>query len=91
MKTSTKFIIASLFIILLPMAFLAALSNSITNKRVEKSVHEAINIHLKAAWLQYYERANQMNMGLLQAANTHGFAEDVKKRDKEYLRNQGMK
>ncbi|MEK6679872.1 MAG: ATP-binding protein [Nitrospirota bacterium] len=90
MKTSTKFIIASLFIILLPMAFLAALSNSITNKRVEKSVHEAINIHLKAAWLQYYERANQMNMGLLQAANTHGFAEAVKKRDKEYLRNQGM-
>ncbi len=90
MKTSTKFIIASLFIILLPMAFLAALSNSLTNKRVEKSVHEAINIHLKAAWLQYYERANQMNMGLLQAANTYGFAEAVKKRDKEYLRNQGM-
>ena len=72
------------------MAFLAALSNSITNKRVEKSVHEAINIHLKAAWLQYYERPNQMNMGLLQAANTYGFAEAVKKRDKEYLRNQGM-
>lgn len=90
MKTSTKFIIASLFIILLPMAFLAALSSSLINKRVEKSVHEAINIHLKAAWLQYYERVNQMNMGLLQAANTYGFAEAVRKRDKEYLRNQGM-
>ncbi len=90
MKTSTKFIIAALFIILLPMAFLAVLSNSLINKQVEKSVHEAINIHLKAAWLQYYERANQMNMGLLQAANSFGFVDAVKKKDAAYLRNQGI-
>ena len=90
MRTSTKFIIAALIIILLPMIFLAVLSNSLINKRMERSAQEAINDKLKSAWLQYYERANQMKMGLLQAANSYGFIDAVKKKNTDYLRNQGI-
>lgn len=90
MKTSTKFIIASLFIILLPMIFLALLSNNLINKKIEGSVQDALNDKLRAAWLQYYERPEQMKMGLLQAANTYGFVDAVKKKDMAYLKNQGI-
>lgn len=90
MKTSTKFIIASLFIILLPMIFFALLSNNLINKKIEGSVQDALNDKLRAAWLQYYERPEQMKMGLLQATNTYGFVDAVKKKDMAYLRNQGI-
>ncbi|MBI5042978.1 MAG: hypothetical protein HZC10_03935 [Nitrospirae bacterium] len=88
MKTSTKFIITFLVIILLPMAFLAFLSNSLINKRIERSVQEAINDKLKAAWLQYDERSGQMKMGMLQAANSYGFVDAVKKKNTDCLSHQ---
>src|SRR3990172_7204725 len=88
MNIGSRLILSFLLVTLLPTIVLALLTSRIISKSMEADAQETINNNLKAAWTQYYSRAQQMRYGMLQASSEFYIKEAVKKRDGDFLRQQ---
>ncbi|MDP2688555.1 MAG: cache domain-containing protein, partial [Deltaproteobacteria bacterium] len=86
MNIGGKLILSFLLVTLVPTIFLAFLTTALISHSKQADSQETINNNLKAAWMQYYARAHQMQYGMLQAS-TEGYIQDAMERgDAEFLR-----
>ncbi len=91
MNIGGKLILSFLLVTLVPTIFLAFLTTALISHSKQADSQETINNNLKAAWMQYYARAHQMQYGMLQAS-TEGYIQDAMERgDAEFLRGLLMK
>ncbi len=88
MNIGSKLILSFLLVTLLPTILLAILTTAIISSSKKDDAQETINNNLKAAWMQYYARAYQMQYGMLQASTEVYIKDAIAKRDKEFLRGQ---
>jgi len=88
MNIGSKLILSFLLATLLPTVFLAFLTTNLISSSKKEDAQETINNNLKAAWMQYYARAYQMQYGMLQASTERYLQEAVKRRDTALLREQ---
>jgi signal transduction histidine kinase/HAMP domain-containing protein len=88
MNIGRKLILSFLLVTFLPTLLLAFLTTNLISSSKKSDAQETINNNLKAAWVQYYARAYQMQYGMLQAS-TEKFIQDAMRRgDKAKLRAQ---
>lgn len=80
-----KFTIAFTLVALIPMLLLAYVSYRVIDARLIKEADEKLNIGLKTAWTQYYERGEQMRYGMMQASTMEEIKKAIKSGDDRYL------
>ena len=80
-KLTTAFIL----VILIPMTLLAYISYKVTDSLLMDRAREKLGIGIKAAWSEYYVRADQMRYGMLQAVSSDDIKRAVSRRDREHL------
>lgn len=88
MNIRSKLMLSFMLVTFLPTLLLAIFTTSLISQSRKSDAQEAINIHLKAAWMQYNARPQQMHYGMLQAATEPQIRSAVAKRDAAFLRNQ---
>ena len=88
MNIGSKLILAFLLVTLLPTVLLALLTTRIISNSMHADAQLTINNDLKAAWMQYYSRAHQMQYGMLQASTELHIKEAIKEGDSALLRQQ---
>jgi len=88
MNIGGKLILSFLLVTLLPTVLIAFLTTTIISNSKKDDAQETINNNLKAAWMQYYARAYQMQYGMLQASTEVYFKDAIIRKDKEFLRDQ---
>ncbi len=88
MSIGNKLIFSFLLVTLLPTILLAFLTTTIISGSKKDDALETMNHNLKAAWMQYYARAYQMQYGMLQASTEPFIKTAIKRKDKELLRGQ---
>lgn len=88
MNIGSKLILSFLLVTLLPTALLAVLTTTIISNSKKEDRQEALNNNLKAAWMQYYTRAYQMQYGMLQASTEDYMKQAIVRRDRSLLRRQ---
>ena len=81
-KLSTAFFI----VIIVPMIFLTYASDRAINAHLIKDANEKMNIGLRIAWDEYYERGNQMKLGMSQAVSSGYINHTVKSGNKKALK-----
>jgi len=81
----TKLIIPFLLVVLIPMVILAVSSERLIAHKIKAEIEKALSQTLRAAWIQYYVRGEQMKYGMLQAAETVEMG--LLKRDRMFLKN----
>jgi PAS domain S-box-containing protein len=86
MKIRTKLFLSYALVILVSIGFLTFISISETSKKIEKETSETLEHHLSSAWKQYYVRAEQMRLGMLQAASAGELKEAVASGDEAFLK-----
>ena len=91
MNIGGKLILSFLLVTLVPTLFIAFLTTTLISHSRQADSQETINNNLKAAWMQFYARANQMQYGMLQASTEIYIQEAIEKKDSEFLRDQLMK
>src|SRR3989338_705534 len=75
-----------LLVILIPMTLLAFISYRVVDSILVSKAEEKIAIGLKAAWTEYYTRADQMLYGMLQAVTSREIKDAVVRFDRTYLK-----
>ncbi|MBI5236854.1 MAG: response regulator [Deltaproteobacteria bacterium] len=75
-----------LLVILIPMMLLALISYRVVASLLMSKAEEKIATGLKAAWTEYYTRADQMRYGMLQAATSGEIKKAVARSDRNYLK-----
>lgn len=75
-----------LLVILIPMTLLALISYRVVDSILVSKAEERIATGLKAAWTEYYTRADQMRYGMLQAATSDEIKRAVARSDRAYLK-----
>ncbi len=88
MKIGNKLIFSFLLVTLLPTILLAFLTTALISGSKKEDAQETLNHNLKAAWMQYYARAYQMQYGMLQASAEGFIKKAIADRDKQLLRGQ---
>src|SRR5574337_838547 len=88
MNIGSKLILSFLAVTLLPTILLAILTTAIISSSKKDDAQETINNNLKAAWMQFYARAYQMQYGMLQASTEIYIKDAIVKKDREFLRSQ---
>ncbi|MBI1911129.1 MAG: cache domain-containing protein [Deltaproteobacteria bacterium] len=88
MNIGSKLIFSFLVVTLLPTIFLAFLTTTIISSSKKDDAQETINHNLKAAWMQYYARAYQMQYGMLQASTEVYIKQSIIRKDKTVLKEQ---
>jgi signal transduction histidine kinase len=86
MKIARKLLLSFLLVVVLPMTILGVLTTHIIDRGMEEGLNEALEQDLKAAWIQYYVRGDQMKYGMLQAAAEETVQRAVSGGDYESLR-----
>lgn len=81
-KLSTAIVIA----ITIPMLLFAYASDRLINAHLIKDTNEKINIGMRMAWDEYYERGNQMRLGMSQAALSGHINHLIKSGNKKALK-----
>ncbi len=81
-----KFTAVFLAVILIPMALMAYVSYRVIDARLIKESYDKLDTGVKAAWMEYYVRGDQMRYGMLQAAAMEEIKGAVARRDKAYLK-----
>ena len=88
MNIGSKLILSFLLATLLPTVFLAFLTTNLISSSKKEDAQETINNNLKAAWMQYYARAYQMQYGMLQASTERAIKDAIRRKDSSLLRAQ---
>lgn len=88
MNIGSKFILSFLLVTLVPTILLAFLTTTIISNSKKDDAQETINHNLKAAWMQYYARAYQMQYGMLQASTESYIKDAIVHKDKAFLKKQ---
>ncbi|WKZ33804.1 MAG: ATP-binding protein [Thermodesulfobacteriota bacterium] len=88
MNIGSKLILSFLIATLLPTVFLAFFTTNLISDSRREDAEETIGNNLKAAWMQYYSRAYQMQYGMLQASTEGHVKAALRDRDKAWLRSQ---
>jgi signal transduction histidine kinase/HAMP domain-containing protein len=90
MNIGRKLILSFLLVTFLPTLLLAFLTTNLISSSKKDDAQETINNNLKAAWVQYYARAYQMQYGMLQASTEKFIQDAMRDGDKKLLRSQLM-
>ncbi|MBI5344659.1 MAG: cache domain-containing protein, partial [Deltaproteobacteria bacterium] len=80
-----KITVVFLLVILIPMTLLAYISYRVIDSILLSKAHEKVEAGIKAAWTEYYVRAEQMRYGMLQAASQDDIKTAVGRADRAYL------
>ncbi len=88
MNIGSKFILSFLLVTLVPTTLLAFLTTTIISSSKKDDAQETINHNLKAAWMQYYARAYQMQYGMLQASTEYYIQDAIINKDHAFLKKQ---
>src|SRR5574337_1977255 len=88
MNIGGKLILSFLLVTLLPTVLIAFLTTTIISNSKKDDAQETINNNLKAAWMQFYARAYQMQYGMLQASTEIYIKDAIVKKDRAFLRSQ---
>ncbi|MEK6759645.1 MAG: ATP-binding protein [Deltaproteobacteria bacterium] len=88
MNIGSRLILSFLLVTLVPTILLAYLTTDIISTSRKEDAQTTINSNLKAAWMQYYARAYQIQYGMLQASTESYFKKALIDRDKAFLRGQ---
>jgi len=88
MNIGNKFILSFLIVTLVPTILLAFLTTTIISSSKKDDAQETINHNLRAAWMQYYARAYQMQYGMLQASTESYIKDAIVNRDQVFLKKQ---
>lgn len=88
MNIGSKLTILFLVVTLVPTILLALLTTTIIGKSKKQDAQESINSNLKAAWMQYYARAYQIQYGMLQASSEEHIQGAIKRGDRVFLTEQ---
>lgn len=88
MNIGSKFILSFLLVTLVPTVLLAFLTTTIISNSKKDDAQQTINHNLKAAWMQYYARAYQMQYGMLQASTESYIKDAIVRKDREFLKKQ---
>lgn len=88
MNIGRKLILSFLLVTFLPTLLLAFLTTNLISSSKKDDAQETINNNLKAAWVQYYARAYQMQYGMLQASTERFIQDAIARGDKTLLRDQ---
>ncbi|MBI5810313.1 MAG: hypothetical protein HZB21_03880, partial [Deltaproteobacteria bacterium] len=88
MSIASKLILSFLLVTLLPTILLAIFTTNIISNSKKADAQETINSNLKAAWMQYYTRAHQMQFGMLQAATEFYIKKAIVRKDRAFLARQ---
>ena len=86
MRIAVKLFLSFLIVVVVPLGLLAVTSTSLIDERMMALAQEAVEEDLKAAWIQFFVRGDQMKFGMLQAAVTTEMQIAVAVKDKEYLK-----
>jgi signal transduction histidine kinase len=86
MRIAVKLFLSFLLVVMVPLALLAITSTSLIDKRMQSLAQEAVDEDLKAAWIQFYVRGDQMKFGMLQAAVTTEMKGAVSTGNGDYLK-----
>ncbi len=81
-----KFIVAFVFVVLIPMLFIGYISYRVVDARLIEEGEARLSIALDVLRLQYYVRANQMKFGMLQATTMENIKKAVKRGESAYLK-----
>ncbi|MBI5238437.1 MAG: cache domain-containing protein, partial [Deltaproteobacteria bacterium] len=88
MSIGSKLILSFLLVTLLPTILLAIFTTNIISNSKKADAQETINSNLKAAWMQYYSRAHQMQFGMLQASTEFYIKKAIERKDRAFLTRQ---
>ncbi|MBI5588174.1 MAG: cache domain-containing protein [Deltaproteobacteria bacterium] len=88
MNIGSKFILSFLLVTLVPTILLALLTTTIISGSKKDDAQETINHNLKAAWMQYYARAYQMQYGMLQASTESYIKDAIVGKNQTFLKKQ---
>lgn len=88
MNIGSKLILSFLVVTLLPTILLAYLTTSLISGSSKEYAQQTLNHNLRAAWMQYYARAHQMQYGMLQASTEPSLRQALTGRNTAYLREQ---
>ncbi|MFQ5465145.1 MAG: ATP-binding protein [Thermodesulfobacteriota bacterium] len=91
MNIYNKLTLSFLVVTLVPTILLAFLTTTIIGKSRRNDAQESINNSLKAAWVQYYSRAYQVQYGMLQASTEEHIQNAIMRRDRAFLTGQLLK
>ncbi len=91
MNIGGKLILSFLLVTLVPTILLAFLTTALISHSKQSDAQETINNNLKAAWMQYYARADQMQYGMLQAATETSIQDAIEQGDAVFVREQLMR
>jgi signal transduction histidine kinase/HAMP domain-containing protein len=86
MNIGGKLILSFLLVTLVPTVFIAFLTTSLISHSKKADSQETINNNLRAAWMQYYARAHQMQYGMLQASTERYIQDAIEQGDSGFLR-----
>lgn len=88
MNIGRKLILYFLLVTLLPTILLALITSAIISNNKKQDAQDTINNNLKAARLQYFARARQMQYGMLQASTESYIKRAIKERNRGFLKEQ---
>ncbi|MBI5809685.1 MAG: cache domain-containing protein, partial [Deltaproteobacteria bacterium] len=80
-----KLTVVFLLVILVPMTLLAYISYRVIDSILLSKAHEKVELGIKAAWTEYYVRAEQMRYGMLQAASQEDIKRAIGRADRPFL------
>jgi signal transduction histidine kinase/HAMP domain-containing protein len=86
MRIAVKLFLSFLVVVIIPLGLLAVSTTDLIDKRMRALAQETVEEDLKAAWIQFYVRGDQMKFGMLQAAVTTEMQTAVAQRNETYLK-----
>ena len=86
MRIAVKLFLSFLVVVVIPLGLLAVSTTDLIDKRMRALAQETVEQDLKAAWIQFYVRGDQMKFGMLQAAVTTEMQTAIAQRDENYLK-----
>lgn len=86
MRIRSKLFLSYILLVAVSIGLLTAISISEVSGKIEKETTETLDHHLDLALKQYYVRAEQMRLGMLQAASTREIRDGITRGDTDFLR-----
>jgi PAS domain S-box-containing protein len=86
MRIRSKLFLSYVLLVGVSIGILTAIFALESTRKIQEEAGEAMGRHLEAAWKHYYVRAEQMRLGMLQAASTEELREAITAEDTAFLR-----
>lgn len=86
MRLTQKFTLLLVLVILAPIIGLGVLTTHLIDRAMARSAQETLEYNLQTAWVEYWNRGQQIRLGMLQAAAEPSLQDLIRLRDAAGLR-----